>query len=85
MLAAVTLGIGLIAGAAPQPRAADRLKDVQEAIEAGVRITCSTDSHSTLGLENLRLSVWTARRGRATPADVLNTRPLAELLARRRR
>jgi murein hydrolase activator len=33
MLAAVTVGIGLIAGAAPQPRAADRLKDVQEAIE----------------------------------------------------
>lgn len=33
LLAAVTIGIGLIAGAAPQPRAADRLKDVQEAIE----------------------------------------------------
>jgi DNA polymerase (family 10) len=57
---------------------------VREAIDAGVRITCSTDSHSTLGLENLRLSVWTARRGWATPADVLNTRPLAELLAARR-
>jgi DNA polymerase (family 10) len=57
---------------------------VREAIDAGVRITCSTDSHSTLGLENLRLSVWTARRGWATPADVLNTRPVAELLAARR-
>jgi septal ring factor EnvC (AmiA/AmiB activator) len=33
VLAAVTVGIGLIAGAATQPRAADRLKDVQEAIE----------------------------------------------------
>src|SRR5262245_35484007 len=33
MLAAVALGIGLIAGAASQPRAADRLKDVQGAIE----------------------------------------------------
>jgi len=33
MLAAVALGIGLVAGAAPQPQAADRLKDVQGAIE----------------------------------------------------
>jgi septal ring factor EnvC (AmiA/AmiB activator) len=33
MFAAMTVGIGLIAGAAPQPRAADRLKDVQEAIQ----------------------------------------------------
>jgi septal ring factor EnvC (AmiA/AmiB activator) len=33
MLAAVALGIGLIAGTALQPRAADRLKDVQGAIE----------------------------------------------------
>jgi len=33
MLAAVAVGIGLIAGAALQPRAADRLKEVQEAIQ----------------------------------------------------
>ena len=53
---------------------------VRAAIRAGVRITCSTDAHSVAGLGNMRLSVATARRGWATTADVLNTRPLAELL-----
>ena len=55
---------------------------VREAIRAGVRITCSTDAHSTRGLENMRLAVATARRGWCTAADVLNTRPLAELRLR---
>ena len=43
---------------------------------AGVRIVCSTDAHSTRSLEYMTLSVQTARRGWATAADVLNTRPL---------
>jgi len=51
---------------------------VRDAIRAGVRITCSTDAHSVQGLGNMRLSVATARRGWATAADVLNTRPLTE-------
>jgi hypothetical protein len=33
----------------------------------------------------MELAVATARRGWATPADVLNTRPLEEVLAHRRR
>ena len=53
---------------------------VHDAIRAGVRITCSTDAHSVRGLGNMRLSVATARRGWCTAADVLNTRPLAEIL-----
>jgi DNA polymerase (family 10) len=53
---------------------------VRDAIRAGVRITCSTDAHSVRGLANMRLSVATARRGWCTPADVLNTRPLGEIL-----
>ena len=53
---------------------------VREAIRAGVIITCSTDAHSVRGLQNMRLSVATARRGWATAADVLNTRPLADLV-----
>ncbi len=57
---------------------------VREAIRAGVRITCSTDAHSVRGLGNMLLSVSTARRGWATEADVLNTRPLDELLAQKR-
>jgi DNA polymerase (family 10) len=53
---------------------------VREAIRAGVRNTCSTDAHSVRGLGNMRLSVATARRGWATPADVLNTRPVSEVV-----
>jgi DNA polymerase (family X) len=58
---------------------------VRRAVEAGVPIVASTDAHSLRGLANMRLAVATARRGRATAADVLNTRPLAELSSRRRR
>ncbi|MFL5955271.1 MAG: helix-hairpin-helix domain-containing protein [Gaiellaceae bacterium] len=57
---------------------------VRDAIRAGVRITCSTDAHSVRGLANMRLSVATARRGWATPEDVLNTRPLASVLSAKR-
>jgi DNA polymerase (family X) len=53
---------------------------VHEAIRAGVRITCSTDAHSVGGLDNMRLAVATARRGWATAGDVLNTRPLDEVV-----
>jgi DNA polymerase (family X) len=55
---------------------------VREALAAGVPIVCSTDAHSVAGLGNIELSVRTARRGWATGADVLNTRPLDALLAR---
>jgi DNA polymerase (family 10) len=52
---------------------------VRQAVEAGVKIVCSTDAHSIGGLANMELSVATARRGWASPADVLNTRSLDEL------
>jgi DNA polymerase (family 10) len=65
------------------PRLDLRDEDVRLAREAGVAIVCSTDAHSTRGLENIELSVATARRGGASPADVLNTKPLDEVLARR--
>jgi histidinol phosphatase-like PHP family hydrolase len=54
---------------------------VRMAVEAGVPVVCSTDSHSIRGLGNMRNAVATARRGWATAADVLNTRPLEEVLA----
>jgi DNA polymerase (family 10) len=50
------------------------------ALEAGVSIVCSTDAHSVDGLGNMTLSVHTARRGRATRGQVLNTRAFEELL-----
>jgi DNA polymerase (family 10) len=55
---------------------------VREALAAGVQIVCSTDAHSVRGLGNMCFSVATARRGWATAADVLNTRPWSELAAR---
>ncbi|HEY3577192.1 MAG TPA: PHP domain-containing protein [Gaiellaceae bacterium] len=57
-----------------------RDEEVRVAVEAGVPIVCSTDAHSVQGLSNMRLAVTTARRGWAKAGDVLNTRPLAEIL-----
>jgi DNA polymerase (family 10) len=62
-----------------------RDEHVRLAVEAGVPLVCSTDSHSIRGLANIRYSVGTARRGGATAADVLNTRPLTDVLALRQR
>ena len=59
-----------------------RDEEVLLAVEAGVPVVCSTDAHSVRGLGNMRLAVTTARRGRASAANVLNTRALAEILRR---
>jgi DNA polymerase (family X) len=59
-----------------------RGEHVRDALRAGVQIVCSTDSHSVRGLGNMALSVATARRGWATAADIVNTRPLDSLLGR---
>ena len=48
---------------------------VRDAIRAGITLVCSTDAHSPVGLANMQYAVATARRGGATPADILNTRP----------
>jgi DNA polymerase (family X) len=58
--------------------------EIRLAIEAGVPIVVSTDAHSVRGLDNMRLAVHTARRGWATAADIVNTRPLDDVLARGR-
>ncbi len=61
---------------------------VRTALEHGLMLTISTDSHSTRELEFMRWGVDQARRGWATRADVANTRPLAalrQLLHRERR
>jgi DNA polymerase (family X) len=55
--------------------------EIRLALEAGVPIVVSTDAHSVRGLGNMRLAVHTARRGWATAANVVNTRPLAEILS----
>ena len=53
---------------------------VRAALQAGVEIVCSTDAHSVRGLDNMAYAVATARRGGATAAQIINTRPLAALL-----
>ena len=57
-----------------------RGEHVRAAIEAGVPIVASTDAHSVRGLSNMRLAVATARRGWATAVNLVNARPLAEIL-----
>jgi DNA polymerase (family X) len=61
-----------------------RDRHIRLAIEAGVPIVVSTDAHSARGLGNIILAVGTARRGWATAPDVVNTRPLADLLRSRK-
>jgi DNA polymerase (family X) len=58
-----------------------RDEHIRRAIEAGVPIVASTDAHSTRGLGNIVLALGTARRGGATAADIVNTRPLDQILA----
>jgi len=63
------------------------LNDVhaRRAAELGVPIAISTDTHYLSELETIDLGVGMARRGWITPEQVLNTRPLDELLAWARR
>jgi DNA polymerase (family 10) len=49
--------------------------------EAGVLVAIDTDAHSTAELGQLRHGVNQARRGWLEKTDVLNARPLGELLA----
>jgi DNA polymerase (family X) len=60
-----------------------KAEHVKAALRAGVTLICSTDAHSIRGLANMTFSVATARRGWATAADILNTRPLEEILGRK--
>ncbi|MRS12974.1 MAG: DNA polymerase/3'-5' exonuclease PolX [Actinobacteria bacterium] len=49
--------------------------------KAGVRVVIDTDAHEAGQFSHMRWGVATARRGWQSPADVLNTLPLEELLA----
>jgi DNA polymerase (family 10) len=57
------------------------LKDthVREAISAGCKISIDSDAHSTSQLSNMKYGVITARRGWATPKDVVNTYSFKDL------
>jgi DNA polymerase (family X) len=55
------------------------------AAESGAPIVLSSDAHSVAGLAYLDLAVFQARRAWLTPAQIVNTRPLADIVAGRRR
>ena len=48
--------------------------------ETGVMVALSTDAHAAFHLENITFGIHTARRGWIEKDNVLNTRPLNELL-----
>ena len=48
--------------------------------DMGVMVTISTDSYNRQHLDYIRFGVYTARRGWLEKRDVLNTRPVAEVL-----
>ncbi len=52
----------------------------RRAVELGCTLVINCDAHSTDQIDLLPYGVHTARRGWVTAADVLNTRPLAEML-----
>jgi DNA polymerase (family 10) len=58
------------------------LKDThaRRAAEMGVAVAVSTDTHSLEHLDNMAVAVGTARRAWITPSQVVNTRPVADLL-----
>ena len=81
--AALETGVALEVNGLPD-RLDLRDEHVRLAVEAGAELVVSTDAHSVRGLANIELAVGTARRGWATAANVVNTRPLDAILARRR-
>ena len=46
---------------------------VREAVKSGVRLVIDTDSHAASQMEMMEYGVFVARRGWATPRDILNT------------
>ena len=48
--------------------------------DIGVMVAISTDSHNKMQMENIRFGVYTARRGWLEKEDILNTRPLNDVL-----
>jgi DNA polymerase (family 10) len=53
----------------------------RRAVERGILIPIDPDAHSPAGLGNIRYGVGLARKGWLTAADVLNTRPVEDLVA----
>jgi DNA polymerase (family 10) len=59
------------------------LKDIhiRRARELGAKLVMGTDAHSPAQFQFMRFGIGIARRGWCRAEDVLNTRPLTEVLA----
>jgi DNA polymerase (family 10) len=57
-----------------------KAEHVQQALEEGVKLVISSDSHSTSGFDMLEYGVIPARRGGARASEILNTYDLGRLL-----
>ena len=84
LAAAARHGVAVEANASPERLDLDGGL-LRRARELGCKLVVSTDAHSVRELDNLRWGVDQARRGWASADDVLNARPLPELLAALRR
>jgi DNA polymerase (family 10) len=82
--AAARLGVAVEHNSAP---ARSDLSDLhlRQAKEAGCKIVVNTDAHSTSELDQIDHGIVQLRRAWLTPADLLNTLPVQELLTRLRR
>jgi DNA polymerase (family 10) len=54
---------------------------VRRAVELGVKLAISSDAHDVRDFEHLFFGVATARRGWATPDDVINTWDVDRLMS----
>jgi DNA polymerase (family 10) len=79
MDAALAFGVAMELNAYPERL---DLKDThcRMAKDKGLLVSIATDSHSVMTFSNMTFGVHTARRGWLEKKDVLNTRPLEELL-----
>ncbi len=82
--AAVSEGVALEINAYPD-RLDLRDMDARLAREMGAKLVISTDAHARQQMDLMKFGVFTARRGWIEAKDVINTRPLKEMLKMLRR
>jgi DNA polymerase (family 10) len=78
--AAAATGTALEINASPERLDLDDVH-VRQALHAGVKLSLSTDSHHPDGFANIAWGLLMARRGWATPADIITSWPLEQVLA----
>jgi len=54
--------------------------DIRQVIAAGAKLTIGTDAHNPQGLKMMELGIAQARRGWATPKDILNAGTVKDFL-----